>query len=240
MLTGMRIIPAEADTLAPAANTPVKAGMTVQLWRNGTQTVTVDEDVAFTTRKVNDANHESGYKEVQTQGANGKKTVTYEIVMRDGKEIERRVVNEVTVKQAVEQVEIIGVRGMYTTPTENESIAWDFLTGKGLTREQAAGIMGNLMQEHRFNTTGDGLAQWTGSRQARLRSMYPDTYMTIDSQLEYLWYELTGPYATVLAAIRGAGSVEQSVVIFQNRFEKCGVCAESNRTQYAYNILASH
>lgn len=242
MLTSMRIIPTKQDTIVPAVSTLVSKGMAVQLWRNGKQTVTIDEDIAFTTRQINDANHEHGYKAIQTQGVNGKRTVTYEIVMRDGKEVERKEVNSVSVKEAVEQVEVVGVKGMYTTPSENESITWGYLIGKGLTREQAAGIMGNLMQEHKFNTTGDGLAQWTGSRQTRLQSMYPDTYMTIYSQLDYLWYELSGPYASVLSTIRSNDSVEAVVLAFQNKYEKCNptYCRQDLRIQYAYNILASH
>jgi hypothetical protein len=214
--------------------------MVIQLWKNGKQTITVDEDIAFTTRQVRDANRDRGYKEIQTQGVNGKRTVTYEIEMRNGKEIARTVANTVTTQQPVEQVEIIGAKGAYTTPTENEQITWDFLTSKGLSREQVAGIMGNLMQEHRFNTTGDGLAQWTGSRQAKLQAMYPDSYTTIQSQLEYLWYELTGPYAKVLTALQGQSSASGAVVVFQNQYERCGVCVESLRIQYAYDILASH
>ncbi len=160
--------------------------------------------------------------------------------MRDGKEVARKETNSIVIKEAVEQVEVVGAKGMYTTPSENESITWNFLMGKGLTREQTAGIMGNLMQEHGFRTDGDGLAQWTGSRQTRLRTMYPDTYMTIQSQLDYLWFELTGSYSKVLVNIRSSSTVEQSVQIFQNQYERCGVCVESRRVQFAYNILASH
>ncbi len=228
------------DTLSPSGLTPITSGMVIQLWKNGKQTVTVDEDVAFTTRQVKDANRDPGYKEVQTQGVDGERTVTYEIEMRDGKEISRSVVNSVTTQEPVEQVEIIGAKGTYTTPTQNEQISWGFLFAKGLTREQVAGIMGNLMQEHRFNTTGDGLAQWTGSRQAKLRAMYPDSFTTIQSQLDYLWYELTGPYAKVLSGIQAQSTVEGAVRVFQNQYERCGVCVEGLRIQYAYDILASH
>lgn len=228
------------DTLSPSGTTAITSGMVIQLWKNGKQTVTVDEDIAFTTRQVKDANHDRGYKEVQTQGVNGKRTVTYEIEMRDGKEVARTIANTVTTQQSVEQVEIIGAKGTYTTPTENEQITWNFLTAKGLTPQQTAGIMGNLMQEHRFNTTGDGLAQWTGSRQAKLRAMYPDSFTTIQSQLDYLWYELTGPYAKVLTSIQAQSSVAGAVQVFQNQYERCGVCVENMRIQYAYDILASH
>lgn len=240
LLKERKIAMSKDDTIKPSSTTPIVAGMTIELWRNGKQVVTVDEDIAFTTRQVKDANRERGYHEVQTKGEAGKRTVTYEIEMRNGKEVARTETNSITTKQAVEQVEIIGVKGMYTTPSENESITWDFLIGKGLTREQTAGIMGNLMQEHGFQTSGDGLAQWTGSRQSRLQSMYPETYTTIQSQLDYLWYELSGPYAKVLAAIQAQTTVEGAVTVFQNQFERCSVCVESRRIQFAYNILASH
>lgn len=240
MLKQKGITVAADDTLSVPLTTPVTTGLKVELWKNGKQTATTEEDIAFTTRQIQDANHDQGYKEVQTAGVAGKKTVTYEIIMQNGKEVQRTVVNSVITKPAVEQVEVIGVKGKYTTPTENEVITWNFLIGKGLSREQAAGIMGNLMQEHGFNTTGDGLAQWTGSRQSRLRSMYPTTYDTIQSQLDYLWYELSGPYASVLTAIKAQTTVAGAVVVFQNQFERCGVCVESRRIQFAQNILASH
>lgn len=97
--------------------------------------LTVDEDVTFHTHQVKDANRDRGYKEVQTKGENGKRTVTYEITIRDGKEVARKETNSIVIKEAVEQVEVVGVKGMYTT-LANESITWNFLMGKGLTREQ--------------------------------------------------------------------------------------------------------
>lgn len=240
MLAEKNITLTDKDGVSPGLSTPLSAGMTVKVWRDGIQTVTVDEDVAFDTKQIRDANHERGYKEVQTKGEAGRRTVSYEISTKNGIEVARKEINSTITKQPVQQVEVIGVKGMYTTPSENEQITWDFLIGKGLSREQTAGIMGNLMQEHGFQTSGDGLAQWTGSRQSRLRSMFPDSYMTIQSQLEYLWYELSGPYAKVLNAIKAQSTVEGATVAFQNQYERCSVCVEDRRIQFAYNILASH
>lgn len=226
------------DEVQPAISTPISDGMTIKLWRNGVQTVTQEEDVAFKTEQVKDANRERGYKEIKTQGAVGKRTVTYRITVQNGAEVSREELNSVTTKEPITQIEIVGTKGLYTTPSENESITWDFLIGKGLTREQTAGVMGNLMQEHKFNTSGDGLAQWTGSRKAALMAMpYPET---IDTQLNFLWTELNGGYAKALAAIRASATVEESVVAFQNLYERCGYCREDLRITYAYDILASH
>jgi uncharacterized protein YabE (DUF348 family) len=109
-LKGVNI--AANDTVTPSASAPIVANMTVQLWKNGEQTVTVDEDVAFETEQIKDSNHEKTFKEVKTPGVNGKKTVTYKIVMQNGIEVSRAVVNSVTTKEAVKQVEIIGTKSV--------------------------------------------------------------------------------------------------------------------------------
>ncbi len=240
LLKEHKITPAQDDTVVPALNAPIVPGMTIELWRNGKQTVTVDESINFTTRQVLDANHNPGYKVVQTPGQMGSRTVTYDVEMRNGKEISRTETNEIVTKQPVEQVVVIGVKGAYTTPSENESITWSYLMSKGLSREQTAGIMGNLMQEHGFQTSGDGLAQWTGSRKANLEAMFPDTYRTIQSQLDYMWYELSGPYSNTLALVRAQTTVQGAEEAFQNHYEGCGICVQDRRIQFAFNILASH
>lgn len=122
-LTEKGVKAAADDTLSPSGATTVTRGMVIQLWKNGKQTVTVDEDIAFTARQVNDTNHTVGYKEVQTQGVNGKRTVTYELVMRDGKESSRAVANSVTTLQPVEQVEVIGTKVNLATGSHEDWMA---------------------------------------------------------------------------------------------------------------------
>lgn len=110
LLKEKAITAATDDTIMPAAGTAIAPHMTVQLWKNGIQTATQEEDIAFTTRQVQDANRDKGYKEVQAAGVNGKKTVTYEITMQNGKEVARKVVNSVVTTRPVEQVEVIGTK----------------------------------------------------------------------------------------------------------------------------------
>ena len=240
MLAKKGIKPIAADTVIPSKETTLTANMTVKLWRNGKQTITQDEEVNFETEQIKDADRDIGYKAIKSTGQKGSRTVTYEIIMQNGFEVSRKETNSVITKQPVKQVETVGAkyRGAYTTPSENESITWNFLIARGLTREQTAGIMGNIMQEHKFNTTGDGLAQWTGGRKAALLSL-PDPY-SIDTQLDFMWGELNGGYARVLADIRSQSTIEGSVRSFQNGYERCGICREDLRVQYAYNIYSSH
>jgi resuscitation-promoting factor RpfB len=90
--------------------TPISANMTVQVWRNGVQTVTEEQEISFPVRQIRDANQPLGYKQQQTPGANGKKLVTFEIEMRGGAEVSRKEIQSVVTLQAKEQVEVIGIK----------------------------------------------------------------------------------------------------------------------------------
>ncbi|OJU87462.1 hypothetical protein BGO17_00465 [Candidatus Saccharibacteria bacterium 49-20] len=87
---------------------PISQGLEVRVWREGKQTVTVDEDVAFETEQVKDADREVGYKAVQTAGQNGKRTVTYEVNIQNGVEVSRTEIASIVLQQPVKQVEVIG------------------------------------------------------------------------------------------------------------------------------------
>lgn len=244
MLSAKGIELSDTDKVSPSADSSITSGMIIRVWREGRQTVTVDEPVAFDTEQIESADYQAGYTSVRSAGANGERTVTYEIVVENGIEVSRTEINSLTTKQPVTQVEVIGVKGKYNTPSENENIAWDYLISQGFSEIQAAGIMGNLMQEHHFNTTdtsgGLGIVQWTGNRRTQLIAMYPMSYDTIYAQLDYLMYELNGSYVNVKNSLLSTNSLGDAVRIFQNNFEKCGVCVEGKRIEYAQNILASH
>lgn len=102
------------DTLSLPASAPITNGMQIELWRNGTQTVSVDEEIGFTTEKIQDANRDPSYHEIKERGENGKKTVTYEIEMRNGVEISRKEIASVTAKEPKKQVEVVGAKFTYT------------------------------------------------------------------------------------------------------------------------------
>jgi resuscitation-promoting factor RpfB len=100
----------KSDTLATAESTPITAGMLVEIWRNGKQTFTQDEKIEAPVRQVQNADQPVGYKKVQTEGKPGKKTVTYEIVMKNGKEVSRKVIQSVVLEKPEERVEVIGTK----------------------------------------------------------------------------------------------------------------------------------
>ena len=110
MMKRKKITLGKDDTLSVPASTPMTAGMTVAIWRNGVQTLTQEEDVTFGTRQVQAPDQPVGYKQVQTPGQSGKKMVTYQIDMRNGTEVSRAAIQSVVTKQPVEQVEVVGTK----------------------------------------------------------------------------------------------------------------------------------
>ena len=98
------------DDMSLGTDARLKPGIKLSIWRNGKQTVTREEKIAYPVEQIKDADREAGYRQVKTPGADGKKMVTYEIVMRDGKEVSRKTIQSVTTKQPKKQVEVIGTK----------------------------------------------------------------------------------------------------------------------------------
>lgn len=114
MLAEKEITLGEKDRLSVAQDTAITAGMTVELWRDGKQTLTKEEPVKFEVEQIEDADRPVGYRKVKTPGVNGEKNVTYEVVMKNGKIVKKKVIQSVVTKKAQKQIEIIGTKPTFT------------------------------------------------------------------------------------------------------------------------------
>jgi hypothetical protein len=123
----------------------------------------------------------------------------------------------------------------------NEEKIFTYLVGKGLTTEQAAGVMGNFQQESGFdpairqggaiagpdfdpiNGEGFGLAQWTfNDRQVPLETMARDTnrkIIDLGLQLDYFWFELSGRWANALTSLKAESTPERAAYVFHRDYE---------------------
>ena len=110
------------DGVSKSQNEKIKEGDHFEIWRNGKQTITVEEEIPFETEKIQDASKDVSFREVKTAGENGKKTVTYEIEMRDGVEISRTKITEVEIRAAKKQVEVIGTKVRVIVPSEHQDL----------------------------------------------------------------------------------------------------------------------
>jgi uncharacterized protein YabE (DUF348 family) len=113
MLQKKGIMLAASDRVSPAASAPLISGLSVRVWREGKQTITVDQPVAFTSNKIQDGDQPVGYDSIQTPGVNGLRSVTYEVTIQDGKEVSRSEIASITTQQPVQQVEIIGAKSRF-------------------------------------------------------------------------------------------------------------------------------
>ena len=110
LLKEKNINPKKDDMLSVGRSVKIIPGMKIELWRNGKQTITAEEDVKFEIEKIQDANRDSGYREVKQAGENGKKNVTYEIEMKNGMEVSRKEIASVVTKEPKKQIEIVGTK----------------------------------------------------------------------------------------------------------------------------------
>jgi uncharacterized protein YabE (DUF348 family) len=100
------------DEVIPAKNTPLASAAQVFLVRKGTQVQTIEEEVAMPVETVSDENLAYGSTAVRQQGTPGKKLVTYQIELKNGQEIGRKVIQEVVSQPPVAQVVAKGTRAL--------------------------------------------------------------------------------------------------------------------------------
>lgn len=106
----------------------------------------------------------------------------------------------------------------------------NFLMKKGLTKEQALGVAGNIMGESGFNPsaigdhgTSGGLAQWHGKRFTNLRNFAAAMgrdWRDPEAQMEFLWHELNTTERGTLNKLRGASSREEASRVWGHEFER--------------------
>lgn len=99
----------------------IEPNMPLRIWKEGKQTITVEEEVPFAIEKIQDADKSPGFKEIRQPGKNGKRTATYDIVVQDGEEVSRVETNSIIIDQPVKQIEVHGARFVYTGGPLNEA-----------------------------------------------------------------------------------------------------------------------
>jgi MYXO-CTERM domain-containing protein len=137
----------------------------------------------------------------------------------------------------------------------NDEPAYDYFVGKGLTSFQAAGIVGNLDQESGVDPTavqpcgpGRGIAQWSvggrwdtdaGDNATWYAGTEGMSVLSLQLQLDFIWFELTTFPGYGLAALQATTNVTDATIAFETDFEGCGDCDQSQRIAYAENVLAA-
>lgn len=103
----------EGDEVRPSADTPIQDGVQIFVTRFGVQMVTVEESIPMPVETVNDNTLSYGTIAVRQNGAEGKRSVTYQLELENGVEIGRTIIQEVVVQEPVPQIVARGTSGKF-------------------------------------------------------------------------------------------------------------------------------
>lgn len=125
--------------------------------------------------------------------------------------------------------------------------ALNYFVGKGYTREQSAGIVGNLHGESGLSTTivGDGgkavgLAQWHPDRQNIFKKIFGIDIRnaTFEQQLAFVDYELNNNESRAGRSLRASGSVSEATAAFMRDYERpASMNSLGDRVKAAMNAI---
>lgn len=134
------------DVVQPAAETKLTANTQVFITRAGVQIVAVEETVPSPTEIIQDKSLSFGTTVVRQKGVAGKKVKTYEIESKDGKEIGRRLIQEVVVVAPVKQIVARGAAVSITGDKES------LMNAAGIAHSDHAYVNYIVSRESRWNT----------------------------------------------------------------------------------------
>jgi uncharacterized protein YabE (DUF348 family) len=110
---------ASNDQVLPATNTPLVAGQSIFIARNGTKLETDTETIPAPVQTISDSTLSSGTSAIRQQGSAGQQVVTYQINLQNGLEIGRTAIQTVV---TVPPVTEILARG--TAPVSGSLAIW--------------------------------------------------------------------------------------------------------------------
>ncbi len=123
------------DNISLPLTSPIHEGMEVRIWREGVQTLSVEEAIAPPTRLIYDINRPLGYRAAQNEGKPGQRTITYQIEIREGKEISRTQISAITNNEPQERTEVIGLKNDGQGLTVNKGAQY-FTDSRGISHRE--------------------------------------------------------------------------------------------------------
>jgi uncharacterized protein YabE (DUF348 family) len=187
LLAKKNITIASDDTLSVTPTSPIVEGMTIELWRNGIQTATEEQDIPFDIEKIQDTDREVGFKEIKTPGEKGKRTVTFEIDMKNGQEVSRKEIQSVITTEPKKQIEIIGAKpATPVNPSEAAQLGHDMMLAYGFDEDQWSCLYNLWSRESGWRTTASNSSGAYGIPQALPGSKMGPGWQT-DASVQIQW-----------------------------------------------------
>ena len=135
MLKAKGIELGEKGRVSVPLNTPISSGLAIRVWREGIQTISLEEVIAPSYQIVYDADRPIGYRVVQTEGVAGVRTISYQLEIKDGVELSRKEIANVVTRNAAQRTEVIGIRNDGGGLTQSKG-AQIFTDSKGVAHRE--------------------------------------------------------------------------------------------------------
>ncbi len=136
----------DKDTVKPGLETKLSTGMKIAIVRDGVQTVTVNETIAAPVRVIIDTSLSFGSQAVRQEGSDGTKVRTYKVVIEDGREVSRTLIQSVVTVQPVERIIVKG--NTVNIPSDKKAV----MAAAGISESDYPYVDYIFSRESRWNT----------------------------------------------------------------------------------------
>ncbi|MCE7936744.1 DUF348 domain-containing protein [Candidatus Saccharibacteria bacterium CPR2] len=110
LLSDKQIKLREGDMLYPDAGTILSQDMKISIISVGSDVVTAEEPIKHKQEVIYDTSQPVGYRQVQTEGEDGLRLVSYKIVLHNGVEVDREEVQSVVLKEPKTAKVVLGTK----------------------------------------------------------------------------------------------------------------------------------
>lgn len=105
----------DVDEVSPSLDAKVENGLSVQLVKVETKDLVEKEAINFDTIVEKDSNLDTSVQKVKSDGVNGEKEITYQVIYKDGVEISRNVKSTKTISQPQNKIVVKGTGQVYAS-----------------------------------------------------------------------------------------------------------------------------
>lgn len=110
----------DVDEVSPSLDSKIEGNESVQLVKVETKEITDKEAINFDTIVEKDENLDSSVQKVKSEGVNGEKEITYQIIYKDGVEISRNVKSSKTILEPQNEIVVKGTGQVYASRGGNK------------------------------------------------------------------------------------------------------------------------
>ncbi|MDR3598678.1 3D domain-containing protein [Clostridium sp.] len=105
----------DVDEVSPSLDSKVEDNSNIQLVKVDTKDIEEKQPINFDTIVENDENLDSSVQKVKSEGVNGEKDITYQIIYKDGVEVSRNVKSTKTITEPQNKIVVKGTGQVYAS-----------------------------------------------------------------------------------------------------------------------------